>query len=216
MLYNFNEGLSVALSVQSASEIDVDGKLNSSLFTEVLEIPKSINVKTKWENPWKVSIGGLYKINQNLVMNLDASMNIYGKSDDILMHKIDDNSVINELINPDSIIGISGNRVETDFKNSFNIGIGFEYAASSELIYRFGYLFNQSVQQKSMYSHLFPGTDNHWLSAGIGISQNQFLIDVTLSYAFGQMSSENKGSTVFEGEYSNQLFLPSLTIKYNL
>lgn len=216
LLYQLNNEISIAMAVQSASEIDVDGKLNSTLFTEVLELPGSVDASTKWENPWKITIGGLYKFSQNLALNIDASMSIYSNSKDNLKHNIANNSIANELTTPDSLIGLAGSGLEVNFKNSFNIGIGLEYAPSGSLIYRFGYLFNQSSQEKSMYSHLFPNIDNHWFSAGVGIIQDKFLIDVTVSYGLGRAFKIGDETAVFGGEYSSQLFLPSLTIKYNM
>jgi long-subunit fatty acid transport protein len=204
------------LAIQSSSQIDVDGDLKSDLFKEVYELPTDVKVKTKWVTPWKVSIGGMYKLNQKLAMNLDVSMNLYSGSEELLSHEIENTVIENELSPADSIIGLSGNGLETNFKNAINIGIGFEYVPSNSLSYRISYLYNQSAQEKSMYSHLFPNIDQHWFSAGIGITQSKFLIDITLSYALGLSTSIDDNSAVLGGEYKSQLFIPSVTIKYTL
>lgn len=216
ILYSFSNDFNIAAAIQSSSQFDIDGDLKSNLFKEVYELPTYVEVKTKWENPWKVSIGGIYKLNPKLAMNVDVSMNLYSGADEILAHEID-NTVVENILSPaDSLIGLSGSGLETNFKNSFNAGIGLEYVPSNSMSYRLSYLFNQSTQEKSMYSHLFPNTDQHWFAAGIGITQSTFIIDLALSYVLGVSTSISKNSAVLGGVYDSQLFIPSVTVKYIL
>ncbi len=216
MQYSFSNYFSIALAIQSSSQIDIKGDLKSNLFKELYELPTDAKVKTKWEIPWKISLGGMYKLNPKLAINLDASMHLYTRPDELLIHEYE-NSALDDALSPShSVVGLSGSGVKTNLKNLFNAGIGLEYVPSSTLSYRISYLYNQSSQEESMYSHLFSNIDQHWFAAGIGINQSKFLIDLTLSYALGVNTSIDSKSAVIEGKYDSQLFIPSITVKYIL
>ncbi|MCB0750124.1 MAG: outer membrane protein transport protein, partial [Ignavibacteriae bacterium] len=210
LLYNLDNDLSFALAVQTSSKTEIKGKLKSSFFNEVLNLDKSIDVNSVWENPWKISIGGLYKLSSKFALNIDISISLFSKSNEILSHKIDNEIIKNELSAPDTIVGLDGLGLNTKFKDSANLGIGLEYASSNSIIYRIGYLFNQSLQEQAMFSHLFPNLNQHWFSAGIGISQSKFMFDFTVAYAIGSSIKVEKNEAVFSGLYKSQLFVPSL------
>jgi len=112
----------------------------------------------------------------------------------------------------DPLTGIDPNNILLAFENSFDAGAGIEYDLT-DWSFRGGYRFSQSQNSTASYNYLFPTVDQHWFSLGLGYNDVEYIVDLGVSYAFGQ---ETKIVSVpaISGKYDSETINVSMTLKY--
>jgi len=216
LTYEFNNSFTAAISARSSFSADLEGKANSQYFSDIFQIDSQTSLKSEFEMPWIISAGIFYKINDNFAFNIDSRLNLWSNVKNNFNFEFDNEIWESEMSDIDSSTGINGTSFNSNYRNSFDVGVGFEYVTSN-ISYRAGYRFSQSPQNDSMYSMLLCTVDQHWLTAGIGLREENWIIDLTLAYSIG-IKKEISGAKIpiLDGIYSADSFVPSLTLRYIL
>ena len=159
--------------------------------------------------PWILSLGGIYKISDDIAVNIDARYNLWSAIKENFKISFDDTTWSNNLSKVDTALGISGADFNSEFNNSLELGVGLEYASSSGLYYRAGYRYSESPLKDEMFSMLFCNVDQHWFTAGIGVIQEMWELDITVAYSIGvEKKIQNENLNFFNGGYNTKILLP--------
>ncbi|MFO7446796.1 MAG: outer membrane protein transport protein [Ignavibacteriaceae bacterium] len=215
LMYDFSETFRIGVTAKSGTVIDVEGDAKSNMFADLDSTASTVNASSEVEIPWRFGIGGLYKLNESTVINVDFAFNLWGSTQEELSYTFDNSIWQNRTSQTDSLSGVAANSITLGYDNSFEFGAGIEHSSAAGLIYRAGYRFSQTYNTSSTYNFLFPSVDQHVVSIGIGYRNESLVIDAGLAYSFG-VSAEVTSSvnSILAGEYSAGGYIPSLTLKY--
>lgn len=215
LMYDFSDDLRVGFSLSNSSEKVLDGTARSDLYAVMDSSASQVSYSAKYQSPWKLGLGLLYKINDNLKLNVDAQYNLYGNLDDQIERQFDNQVWQTKGQIPDSLTGFSISSIKQFFNNSFDFGIGLEFKATLDLDFNFGYRFSQSPNSDKSFDMLNPIVDQHSFSAGFAYYNQSLTIAGSVIYFTG-IKKEVKGSSfnVHDGKYGTSGLIPTLSFKY--
>jgi long-subunit fatty acid transport protein len=185
------------------------------MFSDLYSAASKVNVSSKLEIPWIFGVGALYNLSPEITLNLDAQYSLWGSIQKNININFNDALWQQNLSAVDPLTGITGNSINLSYKNTIDIGIGMEYFPEGDITYRIGYKYSQSPNQQATYNMLFPAGDQHWLSAGFGLKDENFVLDGTVSYAVSFSKNISNGIVNnINGNYSYDVIIPTVSIKY--
>lgn len=214
--FQLNDQLRIGVMGKSGYKTDLKGSASGSMFAVLDSTASVVNLASTFEMPWEFGGGVVYKMNEDIIVNLDLKYSLWGsiqKSFDLTF----DNSVWQQnLSSVDSLTGINASSFNFSFDNTIDAGLGLEYK-TSDLVLRTGYRFSQSPNSDFTYNLLFPSVNQHWISLGIGYQDERLFIDASVAYAFS-ISKEVSSPTArnLSGTYSSTVVLPVVTLRYSL
>jgi len=215
MMTDISERLRIGAVVRSAYKASLDGTATSQMFVDLDSARSTVNLSSDFEMPWVFGAGVVYKLNASMEFNLDASYSLWSSIQESYNFEFGSSVWETGLAQADTVTGIRGGTFALQYENTFDLGIGFEYAPPQGLAYRLGYRFSQSPNSEMTYNFLFPGVDQHWLSGGIGYSAENYTLSISLAYALGVAkeirSSENPNAF---GTYDSNTIVPVANLKY--
>lgn len=210
-----NPEVKLAFSIRSGYSADIKGTATSPMFTRLDSVTSNrVNVSSKVEVPWIFGAGALYTLSPELTLNIDAQYALWGSTKKTMNFNFDDAVWQQRLSETDPLTGLTGNVFNLNFKNTFDIGAGIEYIPEGGVSYRFAYKFSQSRNNPATYNMLFPSLDQHWLSAGFGLTEENFVLDGTIAYGFSFSKSISNGNFNINGNYGYSVVIPSVSLKY--
>ncbi|KUG25179.1 long-chain fatty acid transport protein [hydrocarbon metagenome] len=212
---DLSSDLRIGAFVKSSVSATLEGDARSRLMVDVDSSVSKTSVSSEFEKPWVLGLGVIYKLTDQLTINVDALYNLWGSIQTTQSFTYG-NEVWNErLSNLDSLSGYTGGSFPLNFENSFDLGFGIEYDTKSDVTVRLGYRYSQAPNVESNYTMLYPAVDQHWLSFGIGFWFEEFYLDLALAYAVGIEKNVLKDKNFFfPGNYNGNAFVPSVNIKY--
>jgi opacity protein-like surface antigen len=222
--WTLSETLKIGALVRSGYQADLSGTATSNMFRDIALAdtnftgkvpPSTVEMTSTIEFPWIAGVGMVYKMSEKLQLNFDLLYNEWGGARNEMRFNFSDQTWNQALAEQDSVTGIQGNTLKLPAENSLEIGVGMEYFTSPDLVIRAGYKYSQTPNTAETFSMTFPTVSQHWLSAGIGIEEGNYQINLTAAYAFGVI--KNVASTENEfwyGTYDGQTFIPALSIHY--
>ena len=215
LMYDFNDNLRVGLTISNSSEKILDGTAKSELYAVMDSSASQVSYTAKYQSPWKLGLGFLYKINDDLKLNVDAQYNLYGNFDDQIERQFDNQVWQTKSQIPDSLTGFSISSIKQFFNNAFDFGVGLEFKAALDLDFNFGYRFSQSPNSDKSFDMLNPIVDQHAFSAGFAYYDQSLTIAGSLIFFTG-IKKEVKGSSfnVRDGKYDTSGLIPTLSVKY--
>jgi long-chain fatty acid transport protein len=106
-------------------------------------------------------------------------------------------------------------RVDLDWKNSFDVGTGISYALSEQWTLRCGYLFSENSVGELNYIPSVPSYDRHVFSLGVGWKGRCNSIDLAYAFVYNP-TREVTGAAQpeFNGSYDHQWHVLSLSITH--
>jgi long-chain fatty acid transport protein len=167
---------------------------------------KDQKVSTSIDFPGLFTIGGYYKLLDNLGIEVDymwTNWKVFEK----IEFKFDD-PLLNATINE-------------DYENSSQIRVGAHYDFNEDLQFRVGYIWDETPQPVHSVSPMLPDNDRNDYSFGVGYSYDNMQFDVGYMLVdFGTRSTVEDGvgqnEYGFDGEYSTManLFFFSYGINF--
>ncbi|MCF8240323.1 MAG: outer membrane protein transport protein [Melioribacteraceae bacterium] len=215
--YQFTPGFVMGVSVRSGFKTELEGIGHSKYLQDIHDASSSSDLTSDYEMPWVIGIGGLYNLTGQLALNVDFRLNLWSGIENIFQYEFSDTAWQAQLKDVDAAFGLSGTDLNPQFKDAMDLGIGVEYVSNSNLHYRIGYRFSESPIKHSSLNMLFSSVDQHWLSAGLGLKQNEWEIDLSISYSLGaEREIMNNGIPSQSGKHDTSIFLPALNLRYNI
>jgi len=216
-VYMVSNQLRVGGSLRGGVSVDLSGNANTDLFFDIDSTAQKSQVNSRIKTPTIGGLGILYKINDNLSLNLDVTASLWGSTLSSSEFAYDDTAWVSRIpiTVQDSVTGYSLSKQPLEFRNSFDIGLGIEYRTEGNLQYRFGYRFTQTPNSKQSFSLLMPEVNRHWFSLGIGYQQAGYIIDLGIAYSLGiGKEIPDSVSEHFSGEYDSKVIIPSINVRY--
>lgn len=209
--------LRIGGSIRTGVTSELSGNAFSKIFFDVDSTSQKSKVSSQIEIPLSGGLGIIYKLNDRMSVNLDATLSLWSNTASSVEYIYSDTAWVSRLpeYNQDSITGYYWEEQLREFENSLDIGLGIEYKTDSNMYYRFGYRFTQTPNSERNYSLLFPEVNRHWVSLGLGYQQGDYIFDLGIIYSVGISTkvSENDNQ-YFSGKYSSRTVIPSLNIRY--
>lgn len=221
--FGFNAGiiaelspdLNVALSVRSAYSADLEGDARSRMFVVTDSTDEVTDIKSVFEMPWIMGVGAVYSFSPAININFDIQYSLWGSTQESASISFNNSIWQNSLNQTDPGSGVDAGRFNYEYRNTLDIGLGFEYISSGNISYRAGYLFSQSQNSVVTYNMLFPSVDRHTLSIGACLSEGNLKFDAALLYSFGIRKEINNSEIPnLAGSYNYNLVIPMVTLKY--
>jgi long-subunit fatty acid transport protein len=175
----------LALSVRSAYSADLEGDAKSRLFAVTDSTDEVTDIKSAFEMPWILGVGAVYSFSPEININFDIQYSLWGSTQESASISFNNSIWQNSLNQTDPGSGVDAGRFNYEYRNTLDIGLGFEYISSGNISYRAGYLFSQSQNSEVTYNMLFPSVDRHTLTIGAGLSEGNLQFDAALLYSFG-------------------------------
>jgi long-subunit fatty acid transport protein len=217
LLYKVNDEIRVGISARSGFTAKLEGDAKSQLFADTDSAASLANVSTELEIPWKFGAGVVYKLNDNIQLNFDASYSLWGSTAEELNYTFDNPVWQNGTSSRDSITGFTAGSFPLNYDNTFEIGVGAEFGTLPGTVLRAGYRYTKSPNSVSTYNFLYPGVDTHALSAGIALQMDNLLLEGTVIYYIGTEREVHKENyTVHNGSYNMNGVVPAVTLTINL
>lgn len=205
----------IGLSVRSPFKAELSGDASSSMFAELHGAAGISGVETEYQMPWVIGLGGVYNLSNELRINADVRYNMWESIEDNMDVTFGDAFWQSQQYAVDPDFGVRADKFFVSYDNSIDAGIGLEYAPTYSVKYRAGYRYSQTPFKYAMYNMLFSSVDQHWFTLGVGVVEGEWELDITAAYSLG-VEKEVKGAVpVLNGKYDNQMFLPSLGLRYN-
>ena len=215
--YQISQKLDLAASIRSSFSADLEGNSSGNMFKDLYSSGTITKNKSNFKMPWILLLGGIYKISDDIAVNIDARYNLWSAIKENFKISFDDTTWSNNLSKVDTALGISGADFNSEFNNSLELGVGLEYASSSGLYYRAGYRYSESPLKDETFSMLFCNVDQHWFTAGIGVIQEMWELDITVAYSIGvEKKIQNENLNFFNGGYNTKILLPVINLRYKL
>lgn len=212
---DLSENLRLGLMVRSAFKANLKGNAKSNMFAALDSAATDVNVASKFEMPWIMGLGAVYKLSQSVAVNVDLSYNLWGSTQKTTDFTTENQKWQNGLNQTDSLLGISPASFPVNLRNSLSAGVGFEISGSEEMSYRFGYRFSQSPNTAESYNMLTPGVSQHWFSFGIEYKDENYTVDAGIAYSVGVSREINNGAfSPTSGKYSSNNIVPAVSINY--
>ncbi len=213
--YEVTPDLEVGVMARSGYSADLSGTAQSRYFADLDSAASEVDLSSKFELPWVFGGGLVYRLSENLTMNVDVQYSLWSNTQKSM--EFDFNNFVwqNNIPANDSLSGIRAARFTLDFQNTIDAGVGLNLKLS-DINLRFGYRLSQTPNSESTYSYLFPSVDQHRVSVGLGYIDENLSADLSVAYAFGT-EKEIKGlEKGFNGKFNSNLVIPVLTIRYSL
>lgn len=215
LMYDFNDDLRAGFFISNGSEKILTGTAKSDLYAVMDSSQSQVSYTAKYQSPWKLGLGFLYKLNETLKINVDAQYNLYKNFDDQINRKFENQIWQTKGLIPDSLTGFSISSIKQFFNNSFDLGIGLEFKAALDLDFNFGYRFSQSPNSDKSFDMLNPIVDQHSFSAGFAYYDNPLTIAGSIIFFTGtQKEISNSSFNVHDGKYDTSGLIPTLSFKY--
>lgn len=201
--------------VKSTVSASLEGNAESSLFRVVDSTDAKTTVSSDFELPWIFGLGFIYEISPTLRINVDGLYNLWGSTQSSQDYKYGNSIWKDRLSSVDSLSGYTGSSFPLKYENSFDIGFGLEYDASSDVVVRCGYRYSQTQNTDETYSMLYPSIDQHWISVGVGFWFEELYVDMAVAYGTGVQTEVSEGENPFyAGKYNGDTYIPTINIKY--
>ena len=212
LMYDVLEDFRIGAFVRSSFSADLEGEAKSDLMSRIDSLPSQSVVTTTYDYPWVFGAGLLYNISSEWIVNLDFQYSLFGSGSESLQMNYTEPGWNGKDFQTDPLTGIDPNNILLAFENSFDAGAGIEYDLT-DWSFRGGYRFSQSQNSTASYNYLFPTVDQHWFSLGLGFNDAEYIVDLGISYAFGQ-ETEIVSVPAISGKYDSETINVSMTLKY--
>ncbi len=215
LLYDVSPDLQIGIMARSGYSADLSGTAQSRYFADLDSAASETDLSSKFEMPWVLGGGLVYRLSENLTINVDMQYSMWSGIQKSMNFDFNNSVWQNNFPLNDSLSGIRADKFTLEFQNTIDAGFGLNLKLS-EIDLRIGYRFSQSPNSESTYSYLFPSVDQHRISIGLGYVDENLSADLSVAYAFGTEKEINGTMKGFDGKYNSNLVIPALTIRYSL
>jgi len=174
--YQFNEKLAFGATFRSKSDTKMDGGTD---VTPDLTIWQNQNVDgyVELDTPNQLQLGVQYMPTPKLNLNFDMTRTWWGSIKSYTM-KFDDPFMATPPISE----GAEEEHYERNWKNTWQYRFGAEYSVNDMIDIRAGYYYDPTVVPNDTFDVLWPDSDKHVFSAGLGLNFGRVSVDTVIQY----------------------------------
>ncbi len=176
LLYEFNEKLSFGVTYRSKSDTKMEGDTN---VTPDLAIWQNQNVDATVEidTPDQLQFGVQYKPTKKWSISADLTRTWWGAVKDYTV-EFDDPF----MATPGISAGAEEEHFERKWKDTWQYRIGTEYQINDMFALRAGYYYDPTVVPNDTFDVLWPDSDKHVFSGGLGLNFGRVKVDTVIQY----------------------------------
>ncbi len=216
-MYQVNEELRIGVSIVTPISVTLKGDAATKLYQLTDSTDIFVKMESKYYAPWRIGIGSVFHLNEDISFNIDLRYNAYNETDEEIKF-IFNNSIWEQNSKiEDQISGVSASSLFQYYNNSIDVGAGVEYQADSDLKIYAGYKFSQSPNTEKSYSLLNPTVSQNQFSCGFSYTSEEVTVEGGVLYYLGvEKSVTGAIYKVNNGRYNVSGVIPTLTLKYKL
>lgn len=213
--FQMNSSTKISFLVKQGTSFSLSGDAETNMFRDLDSADVKSEVKSDFDTPWLLGAGVLYDINDNWKINCDLTYSLWGSTNKDIYYNFENDKWNNHNLEADTISGYNPFNENLDFEDTFEAALGVEYFNPSGVSLRAGYRFIATQNSSETFSYLFPNTNEHWITAGINFSYENFVVDAGIAVVIGSETEIDKGdNNYFAGAYKGRGYYPSITINY--
>lgn len=176
--YGWNIGLlhthknwSLGLSYRSSVKVTIDGTLDATATPPPFTDPTKRDAQAKIEFPSLLQIGGRYKVDDKLAIELDIEKTGWSSFDVVEINHSSQNAFI-----PNPIPS------ESNWKNAIAYRLGATYELSPNNQLQAGYAYDKTPSNDEFFTARLPGNDRQTLSFGLAHELANWNIELAYMY----------------------------------
>ncbi len=173
LLPNLAWGLTYRSQVEQTVEGEASARISLDKFVEpgaTLGMVATSGATGDVTLPASTSTGLNYQPIKRLNLGLSATYTEWSSYDELCIE-----------LEP-GLLGTTESITPKDWQDVWRFGAGAEYAATSWLTVRGGYVYDEEPSSKEASDYLIPSDDRHILNLGAGLRYTRWTIDLTYSY----------------------------------
>lgn len=210
---------SFGVNFRSRIDVEVEAGDGTAEFTNVPESPLApiengeFDFTATLPLPAEWTVGVSFKPTDKWVINADINYAEWEAYDALDINFLNtDGSVALESLNP------------RNYENALTYRVGAQYTASSKLMLRGGYYYDESPVQNNFFSPETPRNNSHGITGGLTFNiSDHFAVDASILYlTFKEVDASYEGYTEsgvnvpFSGTFKTSAFSPGIGISYKL
>ncbi|WP_277657110.1 OmpP1/FadL family transporter [Seleniivibrio woodruffii] len=179
-LYKFNDKWTAGLTYRSYSKIKFDDG-NANVYPEMQYWKNEhLDTTTAVDTPDTIQLGVQYQVTPKLKVEADLVRTFWSRIDSYTV-KLDDYLLQSEIA-PTLIPGANEEYFKRDWKDTWQYRLGAEYKLNDRVDLRAGYYYDPTVVPEDTFDVLWPDSDKHVFSGGVGVHFKRVDIDTVIQY----------------------------------
>lgn len=180
-----------------------DPVVQAAAAAQLAAIGKRVDGETAITFPGNLAVGLAYKLNEQWQFSSDFNYVMWDVFDKVELDFEND---------------ILDTELREDYKNTWQLRLGAEYAATDQLDLRAGYIYDKTPSPTGAISPTLPDASRNDYAIGFGYAFSpKFYVDFSYLWVnFQETNTKGKNFEGFEGKYKTDAHLFSLNFGFNL
>lgn len=198
-LYKFNDKVSAGISYRSYSNIDLEGSVDTADMTYWNN--EHLDASTSVDTPDSIQFGVEYKFSPKFKVEADIVRTFWSRIDAYTVEF--DDYFLQSAIAGSGILGANEEPFERNWRDTWQYRLGMEYKLNDTVDLRAGYYYDQSVVPEDTFDVLWPDSNKHVLSGGVGLNFGQVTVDGVVQYIhIEEVTISSGASENLDGSYT--------------
>jgi long-chain fatty acid transport protein len=205
IFYKLNKQFSLGFNYRSKVKASIDeGTANFTVPASVAEFFPNTSFTTGLSLPSVSTLGIGYTMTDKIQLAFDLNYIGWSAYDSLIIDFKDNTDKLDDVRSP------------RQYKNTFIVRTGINYALNKIIQIRTGFYYDLSPVQDGYLSPETPDSDKLGLSCGLSINPAKWLsLDAAFLYTKGQSRTDTNLETQFEANYKTSSWIPCIGIRIN-
>jgi long-chain fatty acid transport protein len=179
-VYKFNDKFTGGITYRSYSNIDLEGTADVS--PEMKDWNNQhVGSTTAVDTPDSIQLGVEYKVTPKFKVEADIVRTFWSRIESYTVAF--DNYLLQSNVSPGQIPGaIAEAPFQRDWKDTWQYRLGAEYQLNEKVALRAGYYYDPTVVPEDTFDVLWPDSDKHVFSGGVGLNFGKVTVDTVVQY----------------------------------
>lgn len=200
VLYKYNDKLSFGIAYRSYSNIDLEG--DAEVTPEMAYWKnESLGSDTAVDTPDSIQFGVEYKITPKFKVEADIVRTFWSRVDSYTVYM--DDYLLQSELDATAIPGADEEYFKRDWKDTWQYRVGAEYQLNDTVALRAGYYYDPTVVPEDTFDVLWPDSDKHVFSGGVGLNFGKVTVDTVVQYILiSEVTIDSGSSDNLDDSYS--------------
>ncbi|WP_303851100.1 OmpP1/FadL family transporter [Seleniivibrio woodruffii] len=192
VLYKFTDKLTGGITYRSYSNIDLEGDAE---VTPEMAYWKNENLgsDTAVDTPDSIQFGLEYKVTPKFKVEADIVRTFWSRIGSYTVYM--DDYLLQSELDPTFIPGANEEYFERNWKDTWQYRVGAEYLLNDKVALRAGYYYDPTVVPEDTFDVLWPDSDKHVFSGGVGLNFGKVTVDTVVQYILISEVTIDSGSS---------------------